>query len=119
MRLRWRFEDGDPERPVVIGALWNGVRSQPRDPFFGGEIANNDVKRLMTKSGNRIQFVDKPGKESMVMATPNKLRIAMLENTDEHGRSTILVHSEDGDICLSAPNGQVHIRSKFFTKETN
>jgi len=113
------FEDGDPERPVVIGALWNGVHEQPRDAFFGGEIPNNDIKRLMTKSGNRIQFIDKQGKESLVMATPNKLRIAMLENTDEHGRSTILVHSEDGDICLSAPNGQVHIRSKFFTKETN
>ncbi|GGG98949.1 type VI secretion system Vgr family protein [Silvibacterium dinghuense] len=113
------FEDGDPERPVIIGALWNGVHEQPRDAFFGGEIPNNDIKRLLTKSGNRIQFIDKPGKESVVVATPNKLRIAMLENTDEHGRSTILVHSEDGDICLSAPNGQVHIRSKFFTKETN
>jgi type VI secretion system secreted protein VgrG len=113
------FEDGDPERLVIIGAMWNGVHTQPREPFFGEELPGNDIKRLMTKSGNRIQFIDKVGKESLVLATPNKLRISMIENTDEHGRSTILLHSEDGDICLSAPNGQVHIRSKFFTKETN
>ena len=113
------FEDGDPERPVILGSVWNGVQIAPRGEFWGSDIADNNIKRVLTKSGNRLQFVDTPGKESVVMATPNKLRISMIENTNEHGRSTILVHSEDGDILLSAPNGQVHIRSKYFTKETN
>jgi uncharacterized protein involved in type VI secretion and phage assembly len=113
------FEDGDPERPVILGALWNGVQTAPRAEFWGDELADNNVKRLVTKSGNRIQLVDTPDKESIVVATPNKLRISMLENTSEHGRSTITLHSEDGDILLSAPNGQVHIRSKHYTKETN
>lgn len=113
------FQDGDPERPVILGCVWNSQDAAPREEFWGGELEDNNVKRILTKSGNRLQFVDKPDKESIVLATPNRLRIALIENTNEHGRSTILLHSEDGDICLSAPNGQVHIHSKYFTKETN
>ena len=54
-----------------------------------------------------------------MIGTPHELRISLIENTTEHGRSTIVLHSENGDILLNAPNGQVHIRSKYFTKETN
>ena len=79
------------------------MQQAPRNDLFGGEILNSGIKRVLTKSGNRLQFVTSPAKRSAILATPNKLRIALIENTDEHGRSTILVHSEDGNICLSAP----------------
>jgi type VI secretion system secreted protein VgrG len=114
------FEDGDPERPVILGSMWNGVFTAPRSGFWGEEdIADNNIKRIVTKAGNRLQLVDKPGQESVVLGTPHELRISMIEKTNEHGRSTIVLHSENGDILLNAPNGQIHIRSKFFTKETN
>jgi type VI secretion system secreted protein VgrG len=114
------FEDGDPERPVILGSLWNGVFAAPRDQFWGaGDIEDNNIKRIVTKAGNRIQLIDKPTKEGIVIGTPHELRISLIENTTEHGRSTIVLHSENGDILLNAPNGQVHIRSKYFTKETN
>ncbi len=110
------FEDGDPERPVILGSLWNGVHNAPRDEYFGADIPVNDIKRIVTKSGNRMQFVDKPGNETIVVATPNRSSIMLTEKHDSTGRTLITISSE-GDIVLSAPNGRVHIKSKFFSRE--
>jgi type VI secretion system secreted protein VgrG len=111
------FEDGDPERPVIIGCLWNGVDQAPREEFWGGDIEPNNVKRIVTKSGHRFQMIDQPGKESIVLATPKYLKVSLIETTDETGRSMITLHSENGDIFLSAPNGRVHVHSRHFSRE--
>ena len=107
------FEDGDPERPIVLGCLWNHPDTPPTEDFWGGEYTTDDVKRIVTKSGHRIQLVDKDGKESIVIATPTHLKIAMIENSDENGRPTMVLHS-DGDIFLDAPEGRIHFKSKLF-----
>jgi type VI secretion system secreted protein VgrG len=111
------FGDGDVEKPVVLGCVWNGVDKPPREDFWGGDVGPNDVKRIVTKSGHRIQIVDKQGKESIVLATPKELKVSMIEKTDETGRSMITLHSENGDIFLSAPNGRVHVHGKFVSDE--
>ncbi|MGD0832410.1 MAG: hypothetical protein ABR907_15860 [Terracidiphilus sp.] len=59
------------------------------------------------------------GQASWRILTAHAGDISMFEKTKENGRSTIVLHSENGDILLSAPNGQVHIHSQKFTKETN
>ena len=110
------FEDGDPERPIILGALWNGVQTAPREEFFGNNIPVNEIKRIVTKSGNRLQFVDAKGKETIVVATPNSSSISLTEKSDGTGRTLITLQSA-GDIILSAPDGRVHIQSKFFSRE--
>jgi len=110
------FEDGDPERPVILGSLWNGVQQAPRYDFRGEDVAGNDVKRIVTKAGNRIQMSDKPQFETVFLATPKHTSLSMTEQSDETGRNLITLHS-DGDIILNAPNGRVHIASKFFSRE--
>ena len=109
------FEDGDPERPILLGSLWNGVQQAPREEFFGSDIPANDIKRIVTKSGNRLQMVDTPGRETVV-ATPNHTSMAMTEKSDATGRELVALHS-DGDIVLSAPAGRVHFQSKYFSRE--
>jgi type VI secretion system secreted protein VgrG len=79
------LEDRDPERPVILGCVWNGVDRAPRQEFWGGELESNDVKRIVTKSGHRIQMVDKEGKKSIAIATPKFLKLSMIEKTDETG----------------------------------
>jgi uncharacterized protein involved in type VI secretion and phage assembly len=112
------FEDGDVERPIILGAIWNGVDTAPTEDFWGGEYSANDVKRIVTKSGNRIQIVDKSGKEAIALATPHSTKVTLLENADETGRSMIHLSNDNGDIFLSAPNGRIHFRSKYFSRES-
>lgn len=126
------FENGDPERPYIIGALWNGVDSAPRQGFWEdqgtvaagaagamipGDIANNDIKRIVTKGGHRIQMIDVQGKESIVISTPGGQVIQLLDHCPETGGRQMLALTSPGDILLNAPEGRVHIRSKFFSKE--
>lgn len=110
------FEEGDPERGRVLGSAWNGVEKPPRESFWGDDVSPNDVKRIVTKSGHRITIVDKPGKNAIVLATPKHLKVSLIENSDETGDAMLALHS-DGDICLSAPNGRIHLRSKFISRE--
>lgn len=112
------FEDGDPERPVILGSVWNGVQQAPRAGYFAAEadIPDNNVKRIVTKAGNRMQMVDTAGKETMVLATPNSSSLMLTEKHDDTGRTLVHIHSE-GDIILTAPNGRVHVQSKYFSRQ--
>lgn len=104
------FRGGDSCKPIVLGSQWNGVDLPPLEDLHGGEYENNDIKRIVTKSGNRLVFDDKQGSETMVMATPEHIRITMLE-----GEQTLLIHS-DGDINIHA-GGTVHIKCNQFLRE--
>jgi uncharacterized protein involved in type VI secretion and phage assembly len=111
------FEHGDMERPYVLGGLWNGVDGTPRNEFWGGDVEKNNIKRIVTKSGHRIQLSDQPGQEAITIATPNALKISLLEKADETRRSMILIHSATGDMVFSAPNGRIHFLSRYFSRE--
>jgi uncharacterized protein involved in type VI secretion and phage assembly len=113
------FEDGDPNFPIVIGSLWNSANNNEgvREPFVSpAGIANNDVKRICTKGGLRITLCDTPGEQGLTIVTPFA-SIKLLEKNSQTGLPMIALETENGDIFLGAPNGRVHINSKFYSKE--
>jgi type VI secretion system secreted protein VgrG len=109
------FEDGDPERPLIIGSVWNGVQQAPREDYYGSDIPANDIKRVLTKSGNRMQFVDTENQEAVVLATPNSNSFTMTEHSLDTGRKMIALHTE-GDIILSAA-GRIHLKAALLSHE--
>jgi hypothetical protein len=54
--------------------------------------------------------------QRLVVATPHSSSISLTEKSDGTGRTLITLQSK-GDIGLSAPEGRVHIKSKFFSRE--
>ncbi|MGI4853928.1 MAG: phage baseplate assembly protein V [Janthinobacterium lividum] len=110
------FQDADPERPIILGSLWNAMHQPPRDQFATGDESidsNNYVKRLVTKSGIRIHLTDTPGKQSISFATPTSNHLILSENVAETGRPAIGMETQ-GDIILRAA-GRVHYRSAYHS----
>jgi hypothetical protein len=132
------FEEGDPERPLVVGAVWNGVDQAPRSEGFWDDagsyevsvknpgsiqifqdIARNEVKRIVTRSGNKIELVDVQDRQAVVITSGGRRQmIQLIDNCKETGGRPMLCLHTPGDILLDAPEGRVHIRSKFFSRET-
>lgn len=98
------FEHGDMRRPYVLGALWNGVDTLPKE--FGNDGKNNLrliksrsghlIKLDDTDGGEKIELIDKSGKNSIVVDTK--------ENT--------ITITTDKDILLKAPKGKISLDAK-------
>jgi len=109
------FENGDPERPIVIGSVWNGKDTAPRDPYrTNDDIDNNEIKRIITKTGNTIEIVDTQGKEAIEIYTPKKDCWIQLNND----KKAISLHAEK-DILIEAPNGEVRISCKNLVTDVS
>lgn len=99
------FEQGDLQRPYVLGGLYNGVdtpRSGPVDLVDPGSGAVNR-RSVVSRRGHRLDLLDQDGrKEGISLATADdKLRLEF----DATG-TTITVHS-DGKVTVEGTQGVV------------
>ena len=68
------FEVGDPRKPYVIGALWNG---KDRPPTAMDGAGSNNLKEIRTRSGVGITFNDAQGIETLVLETPGGQKVQL------------------------------------------
>ncbi len=60
-------ENGDPDRPVILGSVYNAAGKPPSDT----KSDKNETKLFLTKGGNQILLSDKSGSEKIAITTKN------------------------------------------------
>ena len=111
------FEHGRPDAPFVLGALWNGKDKPPETNSDG----KNDRRSLTSRSGHvirltdtkgeeRIEILDKSGKNSVVIDTKTNT-VTVSADTDVVVRATKgkLTLSGDGGVEISSAKGDVKV----------
>jgi uncharacterized protein involved in type VI secretion and phage assembly len=84
------FEGGDPRRPYVVGALWNGSDAPPESMDGAGR---NNLKVLRSRNGVKITLDDSDGQETCIVETPGGQRLTLkdgpgsVEVVDSNGNS--------------------------------
>jgi uncharacterized protein involved in type VI secretion and phage assembly len=84
------FESGDPRRPYIVGALWNGSDSPPETMDKSGR---NNLKVLCSRNGVKVTLDDQDGQEKCVIETPGGQKITLkdgpgvIEIVDGNGSS--------------------------------
>ena len=114
------FEHGDPDRPVVLGSMYNGMDKAPTNHPAGFSATDNDLKLFRTKSGNEIFFHDADGSEKISIVQKNGDQAITM---DMSGPS-ITIESSSGDITikggtitLESTSGDIEIKSAGALKQ--
>jgi uncharacterized protein involved in type VI secretion and phage assembly len=91
------FEGGDPRRPYVVGALWNG-RDQPPDSMDGA--GRNQRKLIRSRNGVKLTFDDTDGQEQLIIETPGGQKITLRD-----GPGTVEIVDSNGNSVKLEPSG--------------
>lgn len=97
------FEHGDIRKPVVLGALWNGVDSPPET----NEDGENNLRVIKSRSGHSIVFDDSNGSGKIKIKDASEKNTIIID-TDEN---TITI-TTDNNIVLAAPQGKITLDCK-------
>jgi uncharacterized protein involved in type VI secretion and phage assembly len=106
------FEGGNPRRPYVIGALWNGVDAPPEAMDGNG---NNHKKVLKSRSGVKITLDDTSGQETLLFETPGGQKITLKD-----GAGSIKIEDSNGNsVKLEASGITVTASAKVTINASN
>jgi uncharacterized protein involved in type VI secretion and phage assembly len=98
------FEHGDPDRPFIVGSMYNGVDKAPTGHAMGFSGADNDLKVFRTKTGNEIVLHDKSGSE-----------VLALIQKDGQNKVTLMA---DGPKIVIESDGDISIKGKTIKLES-
>ncbi|HEX7317671.1 MAG TPA: phage baseplate assembly protein V [Pyrinomonadaceae bacterium] len=98
------FEHGDVQFPYVIGSLWNGKDTPPRDNGDG----KNSERVIKSRSGHELIFGDEDGKEKVEIKTKAGHQV-LLDDTSGSEKITVMDKSGKNKIELDSAGGSVAV----------
>lgn len=99
------FEAGEPRRPYVIGALWNGTDTPPDSMDSAGK---NQRKVLRSRNGVKITLDDNDGQEALIIETPGGQKMTLKDGQ----ASAEIVDSNGSSIKLDSSGVTITTSSK-------
>ena len=103
------FEAGDPRRPYVVGALWNG-QDAPPEAMDGGGL--NQRKTLRSRNGVTVTLDDTDGQESLKLETPGGQEVTLRD-----GPGAIEIRDSNGNFLqLEGAGVTVNASAKVTVK---
>jgi uncharacterized protein involved in type VI secretion and phage assembly len=99
------FEGGDPRRPYVVGALWNGQDTPPETMDGAG---NNYKKSIVSRRDIRITMDDTEGAEKLTLETPQQSI-----TIDDGGRSIEIKDANGNSIKMDSSGVKITAAAKF------
>lgn len=99
------FEEGDPDRPLIVGCVYNGANNTPY-PLDNDHVAENKTKStlksnssLTTGGYNELRFEDRAGSEQVYLQAEKDLDELVKHNhsTTVHANQTNSVGGNQGE----------------------
>jgi uncharacterized protein involved in type VI secretion and phage assembly len=91
------FEGGNPKRPYVLGALWNGSDQAPASMDGAGR---NNQKVVRSRNGVKVTLDDQDGQEKLIVETPGGQRMTLKD-----GPGSVEIIDSNGNSIKLEPSG--------------
>lgn len=95
------FLDGDPDRPIIVGSVYNGWNKPPFESKTQSGIRTRSTKEGSPQNFNELRFDDKKGSEQVYLHAEKNLD-TVVENDETHDvgndRSKTIGHDETSSI---------------------
>lgn len=102
------FEAGDPTRPYIVGACWNGKRALPESAD-----SSNNLRTWKTRSGSMLQFDDTQGAAKVTVSMDSGHKVVL----DDSAQDVTVQHSNGCKININIA-GQVSITANSTVEIT-
>lgn len=105
------FEQGDPRRPYILGALWNKTDTPPEDD---GDQPSNNWRYFKSRSGHIFKFDDTDGAEKIEIIDKDEKHKIVIDTSGDK----IEIICDSGDIDIKAESGAVNVKASEVTVES-
>lgn len=101
------FNEGDVAQPFVIGGLWNSKEVPP----LTNDDGKNNIRKIKSRNGNELIFIDDEGKESFQIKTKAGQEINMEDASN--GKITVKDKSGNNFVEIDGGNNKITVKANM------